>query len=108
MSLVQTFLSQLEAAILHVAVVMSHFEVEILHITPSLRFFTVGVEPDRLSKEAFLFLVAPFHAFVSIPLAEFVGGRYEPQPRSHGLFQCVGWYLLLLVTFWVVILINRC
>ncbi|KAF2190369.1 hypothetical protein K469DRAFT_721215 [Zopfia rhizophila CBS 207.26] len=59
MSLVQTFLSQREAAMLYIAVMVSHFEAEILHIPPSLRFFTAGAEPDQLFRQAFLFLLAP-------------------------------------------------
>ena len=106
MSLVQMFLSQLEAAMLYIAVMVSHFETEILHIPPFLCFFTVGAEPDQLFRQAFLFLLAPFHAFVSIPLGDLVWGRYNSQP-SHGLLRCGRWYLQLLVTFWVAILIVR-
>jgi hypothetical protein len=80
------FLSQLEAAMLYIAVMVSRFEAEILHIPPSLRFFTVGAEPDQLFRLSFLFLLAPFHAFVSIPLADLVWGRHDSQPRSHGCF----------------------
>jgi hypothetical protein len=107
MSLIQTFLSQLEEVMLYVAVTVSHFEAEILHIPPSLRFFTVGAEPDQLFRQAFLFLIAPFHAFVSIPLGDLIGGRYDSQTRSHGLLRYGGWYLQFLVTFWMAILIVR-
>jgi len=107
MSLVQTFLLQLEAAMLYVAVTVSHFETEILHIPPSLCFFTEGAEPDRLFRQAVLFLVAPFHAFVSMPLLDSIAGKRDSQPRSHWLLRCGGWYLHYFIMFWVCILIVR-
>ena len=90
MSLFQTILSHLEAAIFYIAIIVSHLEAEILHIPPSLRFFTVGAEPDQLFRQAVLFLVAPLHAFVTLPLMDVVGRRYNSQPTCRGLVQCGG------------------
>lgn len=62
MSLVQTFLSSIEAAMLYVAATVSRFEAETLHLRPSFRFFTVGAEPDQHFRQAVLFALAPLHA----------------------------------------------
>jgi hypothetical protein len=70
MSLLQTFLSSIEAAMLFVAATTSRFEAETLHIPLALRFFTVVAEPDHLFRQAVLFTVAPLHAFVMIPLLD--------------------------------------
>ncbi|KAF1851145.1 uncharacterized protein K460DRAFT_262768, partial [Cucurbitaria berberidis CBS 394.84] len=100
MSLVETLQSQFEAALLHVAAIVSRFESEMLHIPPALRFFTVGAEPDHLFRQAFLFLLAPLHAFVTLPLTDLV--CYNSRKlRRHGLVQCGEWYLWFFVTFWV-------
>lgn len=72
--------SWFEAAMLHIAATVSHFEAETLQIPPSLRFFTVGAEPDELSKQAIMFCVAPLHTFATLPLMDAFAGRYELQP----------------------------
>ncbi|KAF2194527.1 hypothetical protein K469DRAFT_705996 [Zopfia rhizophila CBS 207.26] len=105
MSLVQTLLSQLEATLLYIAATVSHFEADILHIPPSLRFFTAGAEPDLHFRQAFLFVLAPLHAFVSMPLSDLLLGRCDPEPRSHGLRRYGTWFLWYLVMFWVATLI---
>jgi hypothetical protein len=107
MHFLQAFPTNLEAILLHLARTISAFEGHVLHIPPSLCFFTVDANPDRLARQAFLFVLAPLHAFVLMPLADLVWGRCDPEPRSPALVRCCGWFGLLLVTFWVAILIVR-
>jgi hypothetical protein len=107
MSLLQTFQSPLEAAMLYIAVTVSRFKADTLHIPPALRFFTVGAGPDELFKQAFIFALAPVHTFITIPLLAKVHGRHASQPRSYSLLRCGSWYLQLLATFWVRILLVR-
>jgi hypothetical protein len=107
MSLLQAFQSLLEAAMLYIAVTVSHFEADTLYIPPALPFFTVEAGPDELFKQAFMFALAPVHAFITIPLLAKVHGRHASQPRSYGLLGCGSWYLQLLATFWVIILLVR-
>ena len=70
---------------------VSRFEAEVLHIPPSLSFFTVGGAPDRLFREGFVFLLALLHAFVASPLLD---------SGSRNLRDCGKWYLRFLVIFW--------
>jgi hypothetical protein len=95
----------MERAILDIATVMPRFESNVLHIPPSLRFFTAGADPDELFRQAFRFLLAPFHAFVSMPLLDLVLGRKDSQLGSRRLLCDGTWYVKFLVTFWVSVLI---
>jgi hypothetical protein len=98
MSLLQTFLSSIEAAMLFVAATVSRFEVETLQTSPSLRFFTVGAEPDRLFRQAVMFSDAPLHAFVTIPLLDAFEGRRRSWRQS----------VLRYGRFYVLLLVIRC
>lgn len=100
MPLLQTLQTLLETALLHLAATVSHFEAETLHIPPSLRFFTADADPDHLFRQAFMFALAPVHAFFTLPLMEKVmGGRRS----GSWLWRCGGWYLQFLGMFGVAI-----
>ena len=102
MSLFHALASSFEAAMLYLAVVTSRFEAETLNVPPALRFFTTGADPDQLSRQAFLFALAPVHAFISILILNALQGAH-----SHGLLRYAWFYLRLLTLFWLAIVIVR-
>jgi hypothetical protein len=66
MSLVDMLLIFFEFAMLHLALIISCLEASYLHIPPSLRFFNVEGDADELFNQAFMFTLAPYHAFIII------------------------------------------
>ncbi|KAH9873232.1 hypothetical protein J1614_005630 [Plenodomus biglobosus] len=78
-------------AIMYVATTGSYCE-EILYIPHTLRFFTIDGDPNQLFRQALRLLVAPLHAFITIPFWEIVSDR------------CC---LHFIVLFWLGIIIGR-
>jgi hypothetical protein len=107
MSVIEMLLSSFEAAMIHLAFATSRFEAETLRIPASLRFFTVGGDAEELFTQALMFTIAPYNAFFVIPLMEALQDFPDPEPRSNRLLRYGRWYLLLLLTFWVIILVVR-
>lgn len=99
-SLIHWFISSLETALLWIAAIMLHFKARFLHIPPSLRFFTVGTDRDQLFRQAFMFALAPLHAFVTVPLLDTFGCSHTAQSSKHWLLRYGRYHLLFLVTFW--------
>ncbi|KAH6629442.1 hypothetical protein C7974DRAFT_186385 [Boeremia exigua] len=107
MSLLHLAPSLFETAMEWLAFEVSRIEAEILHIPSSMRFFTVEADTDQRFKEAFLFALAPFYAFITMPLLDRLRGIRHPKSRSDRSTRCGEWYLWYLVMFWTVILLNR-
>ncbi|KAF2252056.1 hypothetical protein BU26DRAFT_561833 [Trematosphaeria pertusa] len=49
-------------------------ETSVLHIPPTFRFFSQNAAPERQCIEATMLLAAPFHAFVTIPVLDWLLG----------------------------------
>ncbi|PSN64502.1 hypothetical protein BS50DRAFT_75696 [Corynespora cassiicola Philippines] len=109
MDLIQSLITQYEALMLYIAAAVSRVEVEMLHIPPSLRFFTVGAGPNELVLQAFSFVIAPLYAFIMIPLARLAMRRYFPQHRSYriGVLPCLKDYAFLFSVVWFPIFLAR-
>jgi hypothetical protein len=72
MSLVDMLLIYLEFAMLHLTIIVLCLKASYLHIPPSLRFSTVGGDANELFNQAFMFTLAPYHAFIIILLMDAV------------------------------------
>jgi hypothetical protein len=105
MILLQTLFSHLSSSILHTTLTVSHFEAETLHIPPSLRFFTTGTDPDHLFRQGFLFLLAPFHAFITLPLADYLWPKDEVSTWRDRVWRSLGCYAEFFGMFWGAILV---
>jgi hypothetical protein len=84
------------------AVMLARFEAETLRIPPLVRFFTAGAEAHELHLQGFMFVVAPLHAFFTMPLLERLLGKRKPQSCSCHLVRCLVWYLIYFTMFWTV------
>ncbi|KAL7780264.1 hypothetical protein CFE70_010286 [Pyrenophora teres f. teres 0-1] len=96
------YLSYFPAVMHALALAVSRFEIETLHIPPSLCFFTVGAGYEKASMEGVMFFAALMNSFVTIPLLDWLLREYDPKPRPRYLVKCVGWYSLFFVTFYVI------
>jgi hypothetical protein len=106
MSLVDVFLSHFEAGMLRLARGISHLEASYLHIPPALRFFTAGGDAEELFNQAFMFTLAPYFAFIIIPLIDAVaGGRTLENPRGRALLRYGRLSLQFLLMWWVIVLV---
>jgi hypothetical protein len=106
MSLVDIFLSRFETAMLHLALTISRLEADYLHIPPALRFFTVGGDAEELFNQAFMFTLAPYFAFIIIPVMDAVsGGPNLDKSRGRALLRYGRLSLQFLLMWWVIILV---
>ncbi|KAH7076613.1 hypothetical protein BKA63DRAFT_564997 [Paraphoma chrysanthemicola] len=106
MSLFSTLLVSLHRTLLYIAIKVSQFESETLHIPHAVCFFTKNAGPDHAFRQAFLFHIALLHAFFTIPMMDMVVGPRQSS-LTRGLLRYGGLYLLLLSTFWATIVLNR-
>lgn len=107
MSCFEVAVARFQLTMYHLAVVLSRFEAETLRVPPLLRFFTAGAEPYELHLQAFMFIVAPLHAFFTMPLLDKLSGKREPMSWCGHLRHCLEWYFFYLTLFWTVIFIVR-
>jgi hypothetical protein len=108
MSLVDLSLFRFETTMLHVALTVSRLEADYLHIPPALRFFTVGGDAEELFNQAFTFTLAPYFAFIIVPLIDAVLGGLNPdESRGRALLRYGRLWLQLLLMWWMVILLVR-
>ncbi|EDU47731.1 hypothetical protein PtrSN002B_003501 [Pyrenophora tritici-repentis] len=89
------------------AVTVSRFEIDTLHIPPSLSFFTVNARDEKAFMEGVMFFAALMNSFVTIPLLDWLGDRYYPKPRPRYWIRSFGWYSLFFVTFYVINVTGR-
>ena len=102
MSLFELALASFQATMFQLAVMLARFEAETLRIPPLVRFFTAGAEAHELHLQGFMFVVAPLHAFFTMPLLEKLLGKRKPQSWSRHLVRCLVWYLIYFTMFWTV------
>jgi hypothetical protein len=96
----------LETTMLHLALTISRLEADYLHIPPALRFFTAGGDAEELFNQAFIFTLAPYFAFIIIPLIDAVlGGPHLDKPRGRALLRHGRLSLQFLLMWWVIILV---
>lgn len=110
MELTHTLLSHLSTHILTIATHAADIESNLLHIPPYLRFFTTtpDADPGLYLKQATMFVAAPIHTFISIPLiALFLDGR-QGMKRKYGMWACGHTLALLWGTFWVLVSDVKC
>jgi hypothetical protein len=106
MSLVDIFLSRFETTMLRLALTISRLEADYLHIPPTLRFFTVGGDTEELFNQAFMFTLAPYFAFIIIPLIDAVAGDPNlAKPRGRALLRYGRLWLQFLLMWWLIILV---
>jgi hypothetical protein len=106
MSLVDIFLSRLETTMLHLAHTISRLEADYLHIPPALRFFTVGADAEELFNQAFMFTLAPYFAFIIMPLTDAVlGDPHLDKSRGRALLRYGRLSLQFLLMWWMIILV---
>ncbi|EAT89390.1 hypothetical protein SNOG_02659 [Parastagonospora nodorum SN15] len=68
MSLPQT----LSHLLIHIGTSFAHVE-STLHIPTCLRFFPPSASPDELCTLALLFVVAPLHGYMTLPMLDYLG-----------------------------------
>ncbi|KAH6875445.1 hypothetical protein BKA58DRAFT_121930 [Alternaria rosae] len=74
------------------AVILSRFEAETLHILPLLRFFTAGASANEVHLQGFTFVFALFCAFPTGPLTDMLPlGEREHKSWSRHLCHYLGW-----------------
>jgi hypothetical protein len=102
MSLFEVALARFQATMYQLTVMLSFFEAGILRIPPLVRFFTAESEAHELHLQALMFIVAPLHAFFTMPLLEKLLGKRKLRSWNRHLVRCLGWYLIYFTTFWIV------
>ncbi|KAH7395045.1 hypothetical protein DE146DRAFT_68443 [Phaeosphaeria sp. MPI-PUGE-AT-0046c] len=107
MSLIQSAISRYQEAIYQVAVSVSQFERETLHIPLACCFFTPTAGPDEQFDQGFMFVITPVWAFVIMPLLDWTFGNWPSLFGDRAPWRYVGTYLLLISTFWAVIVMCR-
>jgi hypothetical protein len=95
MSLPQT----LSHLLIHIGTSFAHIESN-LYIPTCLHFFPPSASLDELRMLALLFVVAPPHGYITLPMLEYLGlGEREAGWRWEWR-RCVKWHIQLLSMFW--------
>lgn len=105
MSFLALLFSHLETLMLRLALTMSNLETETLYNPPSLRFFTAGGDTDELFRQAFMFALAPFHAFITMPLLDSFLGPQSPLSRCPLVLRFWGWWPGFSLMFWLTVFV---
>jgi hypothetical protein len=105
MSLYHIAASHYQTFIFNLVATISQFEQEILHTPPLYRFFSPYAGPNEQLKQGAMFLIAVFHALVSLPVTELIFGRRESALffRDRLWVRCLWCYLKFLGTIWAMI-----